>query len=269
MDNIIMVQKMSCCINDKKILDNISFNITKGSFVSIVGPSGSGKSILVKALLGLIPYEGYANVCRMNVCRDNISEIRKNIGIVFENPDNYFVIDTVEDELVFTLENLNISPSNIKKKLDEIVSYLKIEHLLNKNVNQLSGGEKQLIALASVLITEPKVLILDQAFTMLDGESHKNLLSVIKKIHQEKKMTIINVTLDMNDTVYSDQIIVLNKGQVLFDDTKEQIYKEDKKLRSIGLNLPFLADLSKKLSYYDLLDDIVLNMNTMVKKLWK
>ena len=205
----------------------------------------------------------------MNVCPNNIEEIRKMIGIVFENPDNYFVIDTVEDELVFTLENLNISPDNMKKKLDDVVSYLKIEHLLKKNVNQLSGGEKQLVALASVLITEPKILILDQAFTMLDGESHKNLLTIIRKIHQDKKMTIINVTHDMNDTIYSDNIIVLNKGKILFNDSKENVYEEDKKLKNIGLNLPFIVDLSKKLGYYELLDGIVWNMNMMVKKLWK
>lgn len=264
-----MIEKLFCCIQDNMILDNISFDVKKGSFISIVGPSGCGKSILVKILLGLIPYSGYVNVSRMSVCPENIEEIRKNIGIVFENPDNYFVIDTVEDELVFTLENLNLSPSNIKKKLDSIVSYLKLENLLKKNINQLSGGEKQLVALASVLITEPKILILDQAFTMLDGVSHKNLLQLIKKIHQDKKMTIINVTHDMNDTIYSDKIIVLNKGKIVLDDTKENVYKEDKNLKKIGLNLPFIVDLSKRLGYYDLLDDIVWNMNTMVKRLWK
>ncbi len=268
-NNIIIANKLSCKFHDRQILDNINFEIKKGKFVSIVGPSGCGKSTLAKVLVGLIPYEGYVNVCKMNVCPNNIEEIRKNIGIVFENPDNYFVIDTVEDELAFTLENLNKCPENIKKLIDEVVTYLKIEKLLKKNINELSGGEKQIVALASVLIAKPKILILDEAFTMLDGESHQVLLKLIRKIHQDKKITIINVTHDMSDTIYSDEIIVLNKGKIILDDSKENVYTQDKKLKTIGLNLPFMVDLSKRLSYYDLVDDMVLNMNTMVKKLWK
>lgn len=268
-NNIIIAKKLSCKVQNKLILDDINFDISRGEFISIVGPSGSGKSTLAKALLGLIPIDGYLNICNMHVCKNNIEEIRKNIGIVFENPDNYFVIDTVEDELAFTLENLNKSPENIKKLIDEVVNYLHIEKVLKKNINNLSGGEKQLVALASVLINAPKIIVLDEAFSMLDGESHKLLLDLIKKINQEKKITIINITHDMNDTIYSDRILVLDKGKIALIGTKDEVYADDKRLKSIGLNLPFMVDLSKRLGYYGLVDKNILNMNTMVKHLWK
>ena len=176
MGNIIIVKKVNCSYDDKYVLKNVNFDIKKGDFVSIVGPSGCGKSTLAKILLGLVPYEGYVNVCNMNICKNNIEEVRKVIGIVFENPDNYFVVDTVEDELAIALENLNTPPKVIHKKIHELSDYLNMNHLLKRNISHLSGGEKQLVALASVLITEPKVLVLDEAFTMVDGESHKNLL---------------------------------------------------------------------------------------------
>ena len=268
-NNIISVKNLTCNISDRDILKDLSFDIKKGEFVSIVGPSGSSKSTLARIFLGLTPYIGDVKICNMLVCKKNIEEIRKIVGIVFENPDNYFVIDTVEDELSFTLENLNKPVTNIKKMISEVVSYLHIESLLKKNINQLSGGEKQLVSLASVLVTSPEVIILDEAFSMLDGESHKLLLYLINKICQEKKITIINITHDMNDTVNSDRIIVLDDGKVSLNGTKEEVFSESKKLKSIGLNLPFMVELSQKLSYYELVDKTILNMNAMVNHLWK
>ena len=269
MDNVIVIENLNYTIDNKKILNNISFVINKGQFVSIVGPSGSGKSILVRAILGLIPFTGRASVCNMRVNENNLMEIRKKVGIVFENPDNQFVSDSVEDELAFTLENMSYAPSTIRKKINEIADYLDIKHLLNKPVNYLSGGEKQLVALASVLLTTPKILILDEAFVMLDGVNHHKLLNLIRKIHQEKKITIINVTHDMNDTIYSDRIIVMNNGQIVLNDKKDAVYEQEKILKRVGLSLPFMVDLSKRLSYYGLTNKVYLNMSQMVEYLWK
>ena len=269
MDNLIVLENLTYTKDDKTILKNISLNIKKGQFVSIVGPSGSGKSVLARALLGLIPFTGKASVCNMLVNENNLMEIRKKIGMVFENPDNQFVSDSVEDELAFTLENLSYASSTIRKKINDIADYLDIKDLLNKPVNYLSGGEKQLVALASVLLTTPKILILDEAFVMLDGVNHRKLLNLIRKIHQENKITIINVTHDMNDTIYSDRIIVMNNGQIVLNDKKDAVYEQEKILKKVGLSLPFMVDLSKRLSYYDLTDKVYLNMCQMVEHLWK
>lgn len=269
MDNIIMIKNLNFSYRNKVIFQDFNLDIEKGKFIHIVGPNGSGKSTLIKILLGLIKAEGYINIYCMNLCNDNIMDIRRNVGVIFENPDNAFVAETVADDIAFALENLQYSSKQIETKINKVCEYLKIEHLLNKNPHYLSGGEKQLVALAGALVTEPKILILDEAFTMIDGVSRIKLLKLLKRMCQDKKMTIINVTHDMEDTVYGDKIIVLSEGKVLFNDFKEEVYKEEKKLRKIGLELPFMVDLSNKLSYYGLVDKTILDMNEMVNHLWK
>ena len=160
-------------------------------------------------------------------------------------------------------------PKTIDDKIKKLSEYLKIEGLLEKNPHYLSGGEKQMVALASALVIEPKILILDEAFTMLDGVEKDSILKLLKKLVKEKKITIINVTHDMEDTVYGDKIIVLDRGKIIFNDDKEVVYREEKKLKSIGLELPFMVDLSNKLRYYGLVDENILSMNAMVNHLWK
>lgn len=269
MDNIIIIKDMNFRYKNKIIFKNFDLNIEKGKFVHIVGPSGSGKSTLIKILTGLIRAEGYINVYRMNVCEDNLYDIRRSVGVIFENPEDTFVCDTVLDEIVFDLENMQYSESTIKNKLSKVLDIIPIEHLLSRNPNSLSGGEKQLVALASVLITEPKILILDEAMTMVDGESKRDILKLLKKINNDKKITIINITHDMEETIYGDDIIILNKGKILINDSKLNVYKEEKLLKSCGLELPFMVDLSNKLGYYGLVDKTILDMNEMVNHLWK
>lgn len=269
MDSIIKIKSMSFGYKNKQIFNNFDLEIEKGKFIHIVGPNGSGKSTLVKILLGLLKAEGYVNIYRMNMCEDNLIDIRRNIGVVFENPSNTFVAETVEDDIAFVLENLQYSPKTIGSKIKKISEYLKIEHLLERNPHYLSSEEKELVSLASALVTEPKILILDEALTMLNDTEKNNILNLLKKIVKDKKITIINVTHDMEETIYGDKIIVLDGGKVIFNDSKEVVYKEEKKLKSIGLELPFMVDLSNKLRYYGLVDDNILSMNEMVNHLWK
>jgi len=269
MNNIIRIKNMSFSYKNKTIFQNFDLDIEKGQFIHIVGPNGSGKSTLIKILLGLLKAEGYINVYRMNMCDDNLMDIRRNIGVVFENPDNTFVAETVADDIAFSLENLQYTSKTISEKINKISKYLNIESLLEKNPHYLSRGEKQLVALASALVTDPKLLIIDEALNMLDGIDKENILKLLKKLVKEKKITVINVTHDMEDTIYGDKIIVLDNGQILLNDDKKQVYKEEKLLKKIGLELPFMVDLSNKLRYYGLVDDDILSMNEMVNHLWK
>lgn len=268
-NNIIMIKNLNFCYDKNTIFKNFDLNIGKGEFVHIIGPSGSGKSTLVKILLGLIKTDSYINIYRMNLCDDNLRDIRDNIGVVFENPDNTFVCDTVRDEILFSLNNMQYAESTIKSKLNKVLTYVPIEDLLNRSLNSLSGGEKQLVALASSLIKEPKILILDEALSMIDGVTKKDILNILKRLNNEKKMTIINVTHDMEETVYGNRIVVLNHGKIILDNDKLNVYKEERVLKKIGLDLPFMVDLSNKLNYYGLVDDVILNMNEMVNHLWK
>ena len=269
MNNIIRIKNMSFSYKNKTIFQNFDLDIEKGQFIHIVGPNGSGKSTLIKILLGLLKAEGYINVYRMNMCDDNLMDIRRNIGVVFENPDNTFVAETVADDIAFSLENLQYTSRTIGEKINKISKFLNIEHLLEKNPHYLSRGDKQLVALASALVTDPKLLIIDEALNMLDGIDKESILKLLKKLVKEKKITVINVTHDMEDTIYGDKIIVLDQGQILLYDDKKQVYKEEKLLKKIGLELPFMVDLSNKLRYYGLVDDDILSMNEMVNHLWK
>ncbi|MBE6138764.1 MAG: ATP-binding cassette domain-containing protein [Firmicutes bacterium] len=269
MDSIIKIKNMSFSYKDKKIFENFDLDIEKGKFIHIVGPNGSGKSTLVKILLGLLKAEGYVNVYRMNMCKDNLMDIRSHVGVVFENPDNTFVAETVADDIAFSLENLQYTSKTIEAKIKKISGYLGIEDLLEKNPHHLSGGEKELVSLAAALVNEPKILILDEAFTMIDGVEKEAILKLLRKLVREKKITVINVTHDMEDTTYGDKIIVLDNGKIVLNDDKEIIYQEEKKLKNLGLELPFMVDLSRKLQYYGLVDRDILSMNEMVNHLWK
>lgn len=269
MENIIIAENLSYSCGKKKILDNISFTVEKGTFTSIIGSSGCGKSIIARALMNLIDFSGTITIFDIDVNKKNISKINNYVGIVFENPDNQFIIDNVEEELMFILENSNCHSKMIDKKIDEIVELLDIKELLKKSMNQLSCGEKQLVSLATILIKEPKVLIIDEAFSMIDGITKSKLLKILKKINKNNEMTIIYITNDINETIYSDRVIVLDEGKKVLDGSKDTIYKEEKLLKKIGLNLPFMVDLSNKLSYYGLIDKTMLNMENMVDKLWK
>lgn len=269
MDNIITIKNLCFHYDHKVIFSDFNLDIEKGKFIHIVGPNGSGKSTLVKILVGLLKFSGDINIYHMNLCDDNLIDIRKNIGVVFENPDDIFVADTVLDEIVFSLENLGYSQNQIKKRIDKVLDLIPITHLLDKNPHYLSGGEKQLVSLACALILEPKILILDEALSMVDGIEKQNILKLLKKICNDKKTTIINVTHDMEETIYGDKIVVINKGELVFNDEKHEVYKNEKALKSMGLELPFMVDLSNRLSYYGLVDKVILDMNAMVRHLWK
>jgi len=264
-----MIKDLNFSYDNKVIFKDFNLNIEKGKFVSIVGTTGSGKSTLVKILVGLLKAEGYINIYRMNLCEDNLMDIRRNVGVIFENPDNTFVAETVLDEIVFSLENLEYAKSTIKNKVDKVLEYIPIKEILEKNPHYLSAGEKQLVSLASALITEPKILILDEAFSMVDGVMKDKILKLLKKLNHEKKITIINITNDVEETVYGDEIIVLANGKIKLNGEKIEVYKQEKQLKKLGLDLPFMVDLSNKLSYYGLVDKTILNMNEMVNHLWK
>lgn len=266
--NIIEIKDLNFKYKEKEIFNHFNLNIEKGSFTTIIGLNGSGKSTLVKILLGLLNAEGKIKIDNL-VLNENINEIRKIIGVVFENPDSGFVAEKVLDDIAFTLENLGENPKEIEKKINEITDYIGISHLLEKEPQNLSGGEKQLVALASALVHSPKILILDEALTMVDNNVRKKVYGILKDLHTNKNMTIINVTHDMDETLYGDDIILIDNGNIILKGPKEEVLKEEKVFNKLKLELPFMADLSIKLMYYDLIDHIILDMNEMVNTIWK
>lgn len=268
MDSIITISNLNFKYKEKVVFENLSLSIPKGQITTILGPNGCGKSTLAKILLGLLPYNGTVKVATDLLIKDNVKSIRKKIGIVFENPDNQFVSETVMDDIAFTLENMHCEKKEIRKKIEEVSKYLGIYDILEKNPHTLSSSEKQLVALASALVHDPEILILDEAFTMIDS-LYKDTICRVLKEQRDKGLTIINITHEMEETLMSDYIIVMKDGKMQLQGTKEGIYKEEKQLRQLGFSLPFMVELSYRLMFYDLIDHVIYDMEEMVDTLWK
>lgn len=267
--DILEVKDLNFKYEEKEIFNHFNLNIKKGTFTNIIGLNGSGKSTLIKILTGLLKYEGEIKVDGNFLSEENMRDIRKLIGVVFENPDNQFVAETVMDDIAFSLENLQMKPKQIKDKVGKIADYIGISNILQKEPHSLSGGEKQLVALASALVHEPKILILDEALTMVDIKIRNKIYNILEDIHSNNDMTIINVTHDNDELVYGDDIILIDSGNIILKGAKEEVLKEEKVFNKLGLSLPFMASLSIKLMYYNLIDHLIFDMDEMVDKIWK
>lgn len=269
MNKMVVIDNLSFKYGEKVIFNNLNFSIEKGSFTTILGNNGSGKSTLVRLIAGLEKsYESiYIDGFLLN--KKNLPFIRRKIGFVFENLNSCLFSETVLDNLSFPLQNINCSRDFIFSKVLEISKYLGINHLLNKCFCDLSGGEKQLISIGCALITGPDLLILDDAFSMVDGVSKLNMLSLLRKIKRDFDVTILNITHDIDESIYGDDIIIIGDNHVLVHDCCSNVYKQEKLLNELGFELPFMVSLSNKLSYYDLLDDVIYDMDEMVDLLWK
>lgn len=265
---MISIKNLSFKYNDKIIFEDFNLNIKRNKITSIIGPNGSGKSTLIKILVGLLDYNGKIQIDGLPLSKANIKEIRKNIGIVFENPDNQFVAETVMDDIAFTLENMNYNKKEIKKRIEQIAKKLGIYDILECNPHNLNINQKQLVSLASALVHEPKILILDEALSMLNPVDLDKMLALIKDLNKQG-MTIINITHDIEQTLISDNIVVLNDGKIILNDKKENIYKEEKTLNELGFKLPFMVELSNRLMFYNLIDKVIYDMKEMVDILWK
>ena len=269
MKEIITVHDLHFGYVDTSIFEYFSLHVEEGTYLSIVGLNGSGKSTLVKLLVGLLWGRGTITIDSVLVSRDSIQEVRKKIGIVFENPENQFVCEIVRDDILFCLQNIGCSKEEAIQRVEKIAQLLEMESLLDCSTHMLSGGERQLVALACALVTEPKILILDEAFTMIDAVDKERLLQIIKKLHQEQALTILSVSHDMEDILYADEILVLDEGKIVLKGDRDLVLQEEETFRKLGLELPFMVQLSNKLKYYGLVDEMVLDMNEMVDKLWK
>lgn len=269
MNNILEIKNLSFSYGNKEIFNNFNLQINEGDFTTITGLNGSGKSTLIKIIVGLLPHEGDVFVDGIKLNPYNLKDIRRKIGVVFEYSDESFVADTVMDEIAFVLENINLSKEEIKSEVYDIAIKLGIENLLEKNPYELSNGEKQKVAIASVLVSNPKILILDEALTKINNLERDEILKIIKEHNQKNNMTVINVTHDMEESIFGNKIIVLNKGKIVLNGEKELVYKEENVFSKLGIDLPFMVKLSIKLQYYGLTDRVILNMDEMVDEVWK
>lgn len=265
--SIIKVKSMSFKYDNNYIFKDFDLDIEPSSFVYIIGKNGSGKSTLAKILIGLYQAYGYITIDGYLLNNSFLKKIRRVFSVCFDNSDDHFIGETVKDDLAFSLENLEYSKEEIESCISNIAKKFKLEDILEKAPDELNSSEKEKIAIASSLIHNPKILLLDESIHKLNASDKKLVFKVLKEYQKEQKLTIILITHNLEDTLYADRIIVLDKGKIVLDDTKEKIYKDDK-LEKLGFNLPFIVKLSHNLMLYNLIDKVYFDEKELVDKLW-
>lgn len=236
-------------------LKELSFEIKEGSSVSIIGPNGCGKSTVAKLMNGLLkPSAGKVFVNGLDTSDErNLMAIRRSAGLVFQNPDNQAVGDTVEEDVAFGPENLGLSEAEIRQRVDEALALLEITELRDKTLSKLSGGQKQRVAIASVLAMGCKCIILDEATSMLDQEGRKTFLSNLEQLRQKTSLTVISITHHMDECINSDQIIVMDKGRLHMTGSPKEIFSDIGALRRLRLSVPYVTEISAKAGFDSIL----------------
>ncbi len=255
-----------------RALDGVNLNINKGDFVAILGHNGSGKSTFAKHINALLlPSEGTLYVKEMDTKDDNhLWDIRKNAGMVFQNPDNQIVATIVEEDVAFGPENLGVPSETIRLNVDKALSTVEMTEYAKHSPNKLSGGQKQRIAIAGVLAMHPECIILDEPTAMLDPSGRKEVLDTIHYLNKEEGITIILITHYMEEAVDADYIYVMEQGKISFEGKPKEVFVQMDKMKNAGLDVPQTVELAHMLQENGIdIDTDILYIDEMVDKLWQ
>ena len=246
---IIEVKNLSFAYDESaNTIDEVSFSIEEGTYTTIIGHNGSGKSTIAKLIAGLLEKaSGSIMVDGMELNVENLNKIRSNIGIVFQNPDNQFIGSTVRDDIAFGLENHCVPQEDMDQIIEENAALVGMTKYLNQEPTRLSGGQKQRVAIAGVLAMKPKILIFDEATSMLDPQGKDEIKRVITELHGESKLTILSITHDIDEVAKSDYVIAMDGGHVAITGTPKEVFKDPEKLKKMKLDVPFSLKLSEEL----------------------
>ncbi|WP_077210500.1 energy-coupling factor ABC transporter ATP-binding protein [Bacillus dakarensis] len=251
-------------------LNNVSLHINDGEWLAIVGHNGSGKSTMAKLLNGLqTPSEGSIQICGIELTEETVWDTRKQIGMVFQNPDNQFVGSTVQDDVAFGLENNGVPREEMVQRVKTSLEKVKMDKFLDQEPHHLSGGQKQRVAIAGVLALRPKIILLDEATSMLDPRGREEVLQTIRELKESNQMTVVSITHDLEEAAKADRIIVMNKGQLYREGTPEEIFQMDEELVELGLDIPFPVKMSKLLKSKGIpINKHYLTEEELVAQLW-
>ena len=239
------------------VLRGVNLNIQRGEYVAILGRNGSGKSTLAKLLNLVIDDLDHAqgeilvdgiNILSEDMTEDMAFELRKKIGMVFQNPDNQLVATIVEEDVAFGPENLGIDPKEIRCRVDEALATVGMTEFAKREPHRLSGGQKQRVAIAGVIAMMPDCIIFDESTAMLDPVGRKDIVATMEKLNKEHGITVLTITHYMEEAVRADRVVVLNEGQIALEGTPAQVFSNAKALRASGLELPQCAQLLEELT---------------------
>ena len=225
---------------DVTVFENLNLTIEEGSFTAILGINGCGKSTLAKLFNAiLVPSSGKMKVCGLDTSDpDLLMKVRRNVGMVFQNPDNQIVANVVEEDVAFGPENLGIAGPEIRRRVDQALKQVGMYQYREHAPHLLSGGQKQRIAIAGVIAMEPRCIVLDEPTAMLDPKGRKDVIDTVKKLNKEKGITVILITHHMDEAAQAGRVVVLNKGKIAADGTPREVFSQVKLLHDIGLAAP-------------------------------
>lgn len=226
---------------EKYAVNDVSFTIPYGSYTTIIGHNGSGKSTIAKLLLGLLEKEkGEIKIEGLDLTYENLAEIRNRIGIVFQNPDNQFIGSTVRDDIAFGLENHCFEQAKMDSIIEEYAEKVDMTRFLDSEPTKLSGGQKQRVAIASVLAMGLNILVFDEATSMLDPTGKRDISNLINEIHTDKKLTVVSITHEIEEVAQSDYVIVVDNGKIALTGTPKEVFRHSDELIRMRLDIPFV-----------------------------
>ena len=235
-------------------VNDVSLEINEGEFVAILGHNGSGKSTTAKLInMVLTPEKGRIfvedkEITAENITDDDVFEVRKKIGMVFQNPDNQIVATVVEEDVAFGPENLGIESKEIRRRVDEALQIVGMSEYARHAPHKLSGGQKQRVAIAGIIAMKPKCIIFDESTAMLDPIGRKEVMNTIMRLNKEEKITIILITHYMNEAILADRVVVMKSGKVYLEGTPNEVFTQPDALNSVGLEVPQSIELVHRLN---------------------
>lgn len=250
MSELLRIEHLSFCYDENDlVLDDVSLQIEEGQYATLIGHNGSGKSTLSKLIMGLLSdYQGKIFLFGEEMTKKNIGKLRSKIGIVFQNPDNQFVGSTVADDIAFGLENSCVKREEMDAIIREVASDVGMSDFLGHEPASLSGGQKQRVAIAGVMAMNPSLVIFDEATAMLDPRGKKEIRTLIAKMRKlNPALSILSITHDIEEAAGSDRVFVLDKGNLLFQGTPEEVFRHDEELQKARLDIPFAVKMAKEL----------------------
>ncbi len=227
------------------VFDGLSLSVEEGSFVAVLGHNGCGKSTLAKHFNAvLLPEGGSVHVFGLNTAdEERLLDVRRTVGMVFQNPDNQMVATVVEEDVAFAPENLGVEPKEIRRRVDEALKAVGMYEYRHHAPHLLSGGQKQRVAIAGVIAMEPRCIVLDEPTAMLDPHGREEVMQTIERLNREKGITVVLITHHMTEAIRADRVIVMHKGEILTDGTPKEVFVQVERLKKAGLSVPATTEM--------------------------